>query len=99
MFAHPLVLPAVSFDDQTRLYTGKVDNIGRYRVLSPEPPAELVMAKLCAEHPLWFRRVSTQTASAPNDPGATSHVPPPPPSAGNPAVPSPPPQVRRAPTL
>jgi hypothetical protein len=77
MVAGQPVLSAVGFDDddQTRLYTGKVDNIRRYRMLPPEPPAELVVAKLCPEHPLCVRRVPAQTASAPNDRRATTHVP------------------------
>src|SRR3954470_4969237 len=64
MVAGQPVLSAVGFDDQTRLYTGKVDNIRQYRMLPPEPPAALVVAKLCPEHPLCVRRVPAQTASA-----------------------------------
>jgi hypothetical protein len=91
------VLSAIGFDNKTRLYAGKVDNIGRYRMLPSEPPAELVMAKLYPEHPLRLRRISAQTASTPDDRGTTPHLPTAPLSAGNPAVPSPPPQDQSSP--
>jgi hypothetical protein len=91
------VLSAIGFDDKTRLYAGKVDNIGRYRVLPSEPPAELVMAKLRPEHPLCFRHLAAQTASASNDRGTTPHVPTAPLFWGNPAVPSPPAQGQSTP--
>ena len=75
VIAGALVLSSVGLDDETGLYTGKVDNMGWDWMLPSKAPAELVIAQLTAEEPLRFCRVPAQTASTSDHRRSASHRP------------------------
>ena len=68
------VLSAVGFDDETGLYTGKIDYVGRDQMLPSETPAELLAAQPIPKEALRFCRIPPQTANAPNYGMSASHA-------------------------
>jgi hypothetical protein len=50
------VLSAIGFDNQTRFKTDKIDDIRRYRKLSPKPPAKLILTQHPPQRALCVRR-------------------------------------------
>jgi len=69
------VLSAVGFDHEARLDTSEIDDVGRDRMLPSKTSTELVVPQHIPQQFLRFCRVPAQTASAPNDRRATTHVP------------------------
>ena len=60
------VLSAIGFDHKVKLDTCEIDNIGRDRVLPPEAPAKLFMAKFIPKRPFCFRHISAQSLCPPS---------------------------------
>jgi hypothetical protein len=67
MFSRTRMLTAVGFNDQSGFDAHEINNVGWYRKLSAEPPAEAVAAQLSPQQPLSIRHTPTQI------PGSIAH--------------------------
>ena len=76
MIAGAGMLAAIDLDNQLRLDTGEIDDVGRDRELAPEPPAELVLPKLAPQHALSVSQVAPQLSRPVCHWGAPAHIDP-----------------------
>jgi len=60
VLARERMLSAIGFDDEPRLQAGKVDDLGRDRVLPPKAPPQPAEAQLVPKHALHFGHVSAE---------------------------------------
>jgi hypothetical protein len=78
------MLSAVRFENQFRLDTGEIDNVGRDRMLAPETASELIVTQLMPQCPFRHGYTSAQVLTALYYRRAAAHRPHPnpPPLAG-----------------
>jgi hypothetical protein len=68
------VLSAIGLDDEAPLYASKIDYVRRDRMLTPEAPAEPIVAQSFPKRSFCLRHSAAQAASPSDHRVAASHL-------------------------